>query len=201
MTIDLRRISVCVAAGAGLLALTTLSGHGPLRVSAAQTAESLVAYWPEPSRRMARMMIEKHGQPSRRSEDSLTWFGIYRGRRTVVHRTSDPANTVEQVILYRVPAAKVGVLALFDNRIKVNRNASEMSVRSESVRTNFLVLNLAHEVASGFRTAGEAQEFRERQTRLAAAGKSSRYREELIFEQPLTDRSGLFVLPSGVPAP
>jgi hypothetical protein len=92
---------------------------------------------------------------------------------------------VEQVVLYRVPPRKVDALALFDKRIKVNRNASEMSARAESVRTNFLLLNLAHEIASGFRTVGEAQEFRDKEMRLAETGKSSRYRERLLFEEPL----------------
>lgn len=202
MNIDLRRMFRLCAVGVGLLAATSVSGRDwPIRVGSGEKAESIVADWPEPSRRTALAMIEKHGQPNRRDEFSLTWFGLYRGRRTVVHRSNSSAGVVEQVVLYRVPAAKAGALALFDDRIEVDRSAAEMAARSESVRTNFLLLNLAHEIASGFRTVAEAQQFRERQMRLAAAGKSSRYRDGLIFEQPIAVRPGLSVLPGSVDAP
>lgn len=197
MNIDLRGMFVRCVAGVCLLAATAMIGEGRLAgAAAAGKAESAVADWPEPSRLMALAMIEKHGQPDRRSDDALTWFGLYRGRRTVVHRTSSRGDVVEQVVLYRVPAAKTGAVALLDPRIKADRDASELSARTESVKTSFLLLNLAHEVASGFRDVAAAQEFRDRQVRLANTGKSSRYRESLIFEAPLP-----LVLPAGEKAP
>lgn len=186
MNIDLRRMLWRCAAGVGLLAVTAMSGRDwPLHAGAAGKAESIVADWPERSRLTAQAMIEKHGQPNRRGMNSLTWFGLYRGRRTIVHRSSSGEGMVEQVVLYRVPDRKVAVLAFFDKRIKVDPIAAEMSARTESVRTNFLLLNLAHEIASGFRTVGEAQEFRDKEMRLAETGKSSRYRDGLIFEGAL----------------
>ena len=196
MNIDLRRMLVSCAAAVGLLAATSMGLRDwPLSAGAAPKAVSIVDDWPEPSRRAARAMIEMHGQPDRRSEDTLTWFGLYRGRRTVVHRSYSPDAVVEQVVLYRVPAAKGGEVSVLDGRIKIDREASELSARSESEPTNFLLLNLAHEVASGYRTVVEAQQFRDKEMRLAASGKSSRYREGLIFEEPLPSRSGLFILP------
>lgn len=184
MTIESRRRLGGYAAGVGLLAVTALVGLLPPRAAAAEKAEAIVAGWPEPSRRAALAMIDKHGQPDRRREGSLAWYGLYRGRRTVVHRSETGADAVEQVVVYRVPAEKAGAVALFDPRIKVNRRFSELSARTDGVRTSFLLLNLAHEVASGFKTVAEAQAFRDRQVRLAAAGKSSRYRDGLIFEKP-----------------
>lgn len=201
MNIDLRRTFVYFLAGVGLLAATSMNGCGPYRVRMAEKAELIVADWPEPSRLVALEMIEKNGEPDRRDDDSLTWFGLYLGRRTVVHRSSSSGDVVEQVVLYPVPAAKVAALALFDRRLAVDRNASEISVRTDSPRTNFLILNLAHEIASGFKTVDEAQQSRENQMRLALAGKSSRYRDGLIFEQPLPTRSALFILPSGAKRP
>ncbi|MDD5301743.1 MAG: hypothetical protein PHS14_01435 [Elusimicrobia bacterium] len=186
MNIDLRGMFGRCAVGVGLLVVTAMSGRDwPIRAGAAGRAESIVADWPEPSRLTARAMIEKYGQPNRRDRDSLTWFGLFRGRRTVVHRSSSGEGMVEQVVLYRVPAAKVSLLALFDRRLTVDRDASELTARTESARTNFLLLNLAHEIASGFKTVGTAQVFRDKEMRLAEAGKSSRYRDRLIFEGPL----------------
>lgn len=197
MNIDLRGAFVRCVAGIGLLVATALVGDGRLAgAAAAEKAEAVVADWPEPSRLMALAMIERHGQPDRRDDSSLTWFGLYRGRRTVVHRTSSRGDVVEQVVLYRVPAAKAGAVALFDHRIRMDRGDAELSARADSVKTSFLILNLAHDVASGFRDVASAQEFRDRQMRLANTGKSSRYRESLIFEAPLP-----LVLPGGTKAP
>jgi hypothetical protein len=201
METDLGRMFVRRAAGAALIAAAAMIGLWALPAGAAGKAESIVGDWPEPSRRMALAMIDKHGQPNRVGADAVTWFGLYRGRRTVVHRAFDAAGMVEQVVLYRVPAEKAEAVTLFDGRLKVDREAAELSARTESVRTSFLVLNLAHEVASGFRTVPAAREFRDRQMRLAQAGKSSRYRDGLIFEQPTATRPGVSVLPGGVSAP
>lgn len=194
MNIDLRRTFALGGLGAALLFVTSMR-HGPIPAAAATEAETIVAEWPAPSRRTALAMIEKHGQPNRLRTGSMTWYGLYRGRRTVVHRTDSRADVVEQVVLYRVPPEKAGAVALFDSRIKLDRRVAEMSARSESVRTNFLLLNLAHEVASGFRDVADAQALREREMRLAGSGKSSRYRDQLIFEEPLPARPGLIILP------
>lgn len=197
MTIMMRRIVGRCATGAALIALTAVGGRGWIqRALAAGKAEPIVAAWPEPSRRTALAMIEKLGEPHRADGDSLTWIGIYRGRRTVIRRSSTGEGMVEQTVLYRVPPEKVGELTRFDERLRIDRKASELSARTESVRTSFLVLNLAHEVASGFKTAENAREVRDRELRLAAAGKSSRYRDGLIFEEPLP-----MVLPARVVPP
>lgn len=187
MTIRMRRLMFgrC-ATGAALLALTMTSANG-WHVHAEPTASAMriISSWPQPSRLVARAMIEKHGQPHKRTAGSLTWYGLYRGKRTVIHRSGTPEGVVEQVVLYRVPEDKAAELAAFDERLKTDEEAAELSARTESVRTSFLVLNLAHEIASGFRDAADARDFRDRQIRLGNAGKSSPYRESLLFEQPL----------------
>lgn len=190
------------AALAGLLASAAAGGCGrPISGARAPDAERTVASWPEPSRTMALAMIEKHGQPSSVESDSLTWIGLYRGRRTVAHRSSSGEGMIEQVVLYRVPPGSVGELARFDDRLRIDEEASELSARTDSVRSSFLVLNLAHEIASGFKSASEAREFRDRQERLARAGKSSPYRDGLLFERPVPSRPGESVLPGPAGAP
>lgn len=167
----------------GVLAISV--GDRLLLAEPPARAQRIISNWPQPSRLVARAMIEKHGQPHKRTDDALTWYGLYRGKRTVVHRSATPEGVVEQVVLYRVPEDKAAAVALFDERLKADKEAAELSARTESVRTSFLVLNLAHEIASGFREVADAQSFRDRQIRLANAGKSSRYRESLLFEAPL----------------
>ena len=202
MNIEMLRRMGPSAAVAGLLAASALSGCGrPFRAAGTGKGEKAVASWPEASRRMALAMIDRHGQPDRIMAGSLTWIGLYRGRRTVVHRAPAGEGTVEQVVVYRVPAGRAADVARFDDRIGIDEASSELSARTDSVRSCFLVLNLAHEVASGFKTPDEAREFRDRQERLALAGKSSPYREGLLFERPLPSPPGASVLPGGADAP
>ncbi len=181
MTIDLRRLF-----GFALLGALAMSvGDRFLLAEPPARAQRIVSSWPQPSRLVARAMIEKHGQPHKRTADSLTWYGLYRGKRTIVHRSATPEGVVEQVVLYRVPEDKAAAVAAFDERLKADPETAELSARTESVRTSFLVLNLAHEIASGFRDAADARDFRDRQIRLSNAGKSPRYMESLLFEAPL----------------
>lgn len=164
-----------------------------------QDVASMIAEWPETSQLAAQSMIEVHGKPSRQDATSLTWFGLHRGMRTVVHREGDAV--VEQVVRYKVPAGKVDEIARFDEKIKVDREASEMSVRTDMEKTNMLYLNLAHEIASGFKTADEAKEFFQGQMRLADTGKASTYRDLLRFETRRKKTPMPFILPPGANPP
>lgn len=181
MTIALRRLFGFAVLGA----LVCSAGDRFLLAEPPARAQRIVSSWPQPSRLVARAMLEKHGQPQQRSAGALTWHGLYRGMRTVVHRSATKEGVVEQVVRYRVPEDKAAALAQFDGRLKIDRESAELSARTESVRTSFLILNLAHEIASGFREVADAQSFRDRHIRLANAGKSSRYQERLLFEESL----------------
>ncbi len=203
MTIDSRRVFRRCCVSIGLLVATMMVGLGGYAraESASNKAKSAVAEWPEASRLTALAMIERHGHPDRIDDNSLTWIGIYHGKRTVVHSSDSGEGIVEQVAIYPIPAEKVDAVTAFDKRINVDRASGELSARADDVRTDFLLLNLAHEVASGFKDTAEAQAFRDKQLQLAEAGKSSRYRSVLIFEQQLSTLPTPFVLPAGVNPP
>lgn len=183
MTLELRRLIARCLVALGILGLAALDGRD-WPAHAAEKAESVIASWPDLSRRTAEMMIEEHGKPNKIENDRMVWHGLYRGRKTVVYR-SNPEGVIEQTVNYRVPDKKVGELELLDKRLKIDRGASELTAVSDSLRTDFLLLNLAHEVASGFRSLEAAQAFRDREQKLAMAGKESRYREGLLFERPI----------------
>jgi len=181
-----RRLLARWTAVLGLLGLAAMGGRDwPVSARAADKVEEITAQWPALPKRIAEMMIEKHGQPHRRDGNALTWLGLYGGRRTVVHRANPEGGVVEQTVRYKVPEGKVAELEKLDPRLKIDRESSELSAMSDSLRTDFLLLNLAHEVASGFRGVESARSFLDRAQRLAVSGKESQYREGLLFEREI----------------
>lgn len=189
------RLAVC-----GLLAAAFAVGV-PAVAAIPSDVETYAAGWPEPSRTQAQAMIEQYGRPDRSDGASLTWIGLFGGKRTVVHRAEAGQPAFEQAVHYEVPAKKVADLTSFEPNISIDRKAAEMSVRGNSVSENLLALNLAHDVASGFKTVDEARTFRDNQLQLAQAGKSSRYRDVIIFEQPMSTISSPFSTPTGQSLP
>ena len=56
-----------------------------------------------------------------------------------------------------MPPEKFSELAKFDGSLIVERTAGEVSARCDMEATNFLALNMMHEIVSGKRTAEEAR--------------------------------------------
>lgn len=175
-------IKVCRAAVIAGLAAMLVASAAPARVSAAVKESWLASGWPEKSRDSAREMIDRHGMPNKLDGESMTWYGLYRGRRTVLQRAS---GVIQQVVIYSVPAGKVEALMSFNGDIVIDRPAGELSVFSDSVATNLLLLNLAHDIASGFISVETAKARYRSITVRADAGESMAYRRSIGFEAPL----------------
>ena len=157
--------------------------------ASAKTPENVIRKWPEAARSIARAMIEKYGLPHRYDDDALVWTNNGPWRKTVVRRAARShragmrdADFLEQTIGYEVSADAAADLRRFDRRLKIDLRRHEISARSESERTNFLVLNLADEIARGNRTVHGARAFYDRTERLAKAGKTSRYMTGFLFK-------------------
>jgi hypothetical protein len=162
--------------------------------SPARTPEAVVEKWPEGSRDVARVMIEKYGEPERFSDDALIWRDSGAWKRSVVYRSAWPRffggrdkDYLEQSIGYRVPDEAIPELGRFDKRIRVDQVSGELSARSESEPMNFLMLNLAEEIATGKRTAEDAREVYLKVVEFYEAGKSSPYLNGFVFSSD-TDR-------------
>jgi hypothetical protein len=160
------------------LAEITLSGR---------TAESIILSWPTYSYRLARLMIDKYGQPSEATDQRVIWHDNGPWKRTVVHRDA-PGRTynrsrgrLEQSVAYNVPAQKLDALARFDKSIEAAVNEGLLTASSDDESANILALNLADEVLRGRRTAREATDFRQNVSRLRDSGRSSPYFERLMF--------------------
>jgi hypothetical protein len=188
------------AAGPALLALAAATAPGSLnaqsriqdapdseRVESAssphvRTAETSIDKWPEGSLDVARVMIEKYGEPDQFSDDALVWKNNGPWKRSVVYRTAlhrlfgaQEKDYLEQSVDYRVSDDKVADLKRFDKRVHFDQITGELSARSESEPLNFLALNLAEEIAVGKRGVEDAREVYRKEKEFYEAGKSSPY--------------------------
>ena len=76
-------------------------------------------------------------------------------------------------------------LKRFDARLEVSAIRGQLSARSESETTNFLVVNLADEIITNARGVKDARDFYSKTVRLSKAGKWSPYLDRFLF--PIRD--------------
>lgn len=163
----------------------------------ARSPEMVIQKWSKSVQTEARMLMDRYGQPNTVEDDKLVWTDNGPWKRTIMHKEGQTRSMIgrsrdhlEQVISREVPEDKVADLQKFDKRIKVDRDAGELSSRSDSERMNFLTLNLADDIIKGQRTVADARSFAKQIQSLEKAGKSSPYLDGLIFtmqngEQPV----------------
>jgi hypothetical protein len=205
-----------LAAGLGILALCALGARAELPSPASdspgrqsstsvQTPETAIARWPAVSQSEARVLISKYGEPNTFDDDRLVWYDNGEWRRTVVYRKAPQGfmglhsrDVLEQSVAYPVPDAKLADLKRFDDRLKYDSAAGELSSLSENESLNYLALNLADEIVADKRTPQEARDFLRKTIKLAQSGKSSAYTQGLLFQpvQKPTPR-----IPGEEPAP
>lgn len=153
------------------------------------SAEALIRNWPEAPRATARAMIAKYGEPNSGTTRALRWIANGPWEKTIAHRSAWPhilgtrtGDSLEQTVACRFPDEKTEDLRRFDVRLELSGSVGRMSARSESESMNFLILNLAHEIAVGARSVKSAREFIRRTEALSKAGKSSAYTEGLLYQ-------------------
>ncbi len=175
-----------------LLLLTAFQSAGspqvpkrPIAKAGAATLESAIRRWPRSARLAAAMLIEKYGEPSHCTGSAMVWIKNAPWRETVVYNPRAlgkmSAHFLEQTVAYRIPADKAGVLERFDRRLAVNEIQGRLSARSDSEAMNFMLINLADEIAAGKRSAASARAFLRRTERLSESGKSSPYMNRFLF--------------------
>jgi len=162
---------------------------GPAAPNPQLSAQVITQYWPKLPKKAAALMIAKYGNPGYLDNDSLIWCDNGPWKRTIVHREGNrgrfmtrSAAFLEQVVSYRVPLGKFAELERFDPRLVPNRSLEEITMRSESEQTNFLVLNLADEIIVGLKDAKEAKRFYAQALEMAKSGKSSPYTKTLRYQ-------------------
>lgn len=173
-------------AGAAALAVIAAGCRTVGSFDAAQRgslAESIIAVWSPSSRIMAAGLIEAYGPPDAVAAGALGWRDKGGWKRIVLWDSDESprAGGLEQTVAYWVQEDERGTLETLSGGVRVSRDGSEMSARSDSEGLNRLALNLADEVRRGVRDPEGARRFYERTAALAAAGKSSRYMQRILF--------------------
>lgn len=157
-------------------------------------AQSVISSWPPTSQGVAKVMIEKYGQPNEFTASMLLWRNSGNWKRIIVHRDAIPHNfpqphsdVLEQVVDYKVPAGKFSDLARFDGSVAAHRTKGELSAMCDKEEMNHLALNLARDIIEGKKSVDEARRFYAQTVKTSMAGKESEYTKDLLFKPAFGD--------------
>jgi hypothetical protein len=145
--------------------------------------------WPDASRAVAKDLMRTYGAPEDAAAGMLLWGARGPFKRMTVFKDPVPhnfpqphADVVEQVVDAKIPAGKVGELAMFSGSLLVDRTKGELAARCADEQTNMLLLNLAMDVVNGAKTADQARQA------LAVAAAAGEYPAKLAFDPPQGDQ-------------
>ena len=190
--IDRRRaLALGAAVGASVWGATRAQAAvGPAKIEAGDVAE-ITREWPEAARAAAADMLRKYGPPQEATARLLVWRDNGPWKRTVVHRdAADHAfatphkDVLEQVVEYKVPLNFFNALAVYNGSVLADRTRGELTAHCDKETTNFLALNLAHDIIRGRLTAEQAREAHTRALQELMAGKSPDYTQKLMIGSP-----------------
>ncbi|HXH73467.1 MAG TPA: hypothetical protein VNJ08_00780 [Bacteriovoracaceae bacterium] len=144
--------------------------------------------WPETAKLAAHSMISKYGPPKEATPSMLIWEKTGPFKRTIVYKQETShrfpfahKDVLEQVVDYRVPAAKVDELFKFNGSLKIDRTRGELSSRCDKEAMNLLALNLADEVIRDMRSVEDARKEFASAAQTYMIGNANRYNTALMF--------------------
>jgi hypothetical protein len=153
-----------------------------------KSVDNLIDSWPETSKRAAREMMDKYGQPNESTQSLLIWNNNGPWKRTIVYKEEvrhlfpmPHMDVVEQVLDYKVPAEMVDEITMYDGSVVFKRTNGEIAARCDREMANMLALNLANDVATGKRTSEDARKFYAETMMQAMNGQASDYTQKLTF--------------------
>jgi hypothetical protein len=150
---------------------------------------SVLEHWPKKSNRLAELLIHSYGMPHEATQTMLIWYYNSPWKKTILHRDGAYHNMphshvdiLEQTIDAKVSPEVCSEIMKFDGSIMINRTRGEMTAYCESERANTFILNLAHDIALGRKTAREARKVLMQSEDLFRNVWPNPYREALQFE-------------------
>jgi len=142
------------------------AGSQPVKTDSADRSDvkKLIADWPNRPSLGANQMLAKYGAPQEATAEKLVWHNQGPYKRIVVTRLEIPhdfpkphMDFMAHTIDYRVPADKANALMAYDGSVTIDRTAGEISARCDLEGHNILTLNLAHDIATGKKSAEQAR--------------------------------------------
>jgi hypothetical protein len=144
--------------------------------------------WPRESREAAQLVLTQYGEPDEATVTQLTWHKCGPWKRIVATRQYYTHNfpmphidCIESFLDYRVPPEKYNDLARFDGSVIVERTAGEVSARCHDEQSNFLALNLMHDIVTGAKTVDQARRYYAEEVANFRRRKPTPYMEGLRF--------------------
>jgi hypothetical protein len=145
--------------------------------------------WPQASKTALRDITQKYGLPTSATPIMAVWQNNGPWKYTIVYGSevqhSFPAphtDVLEQFIDYKVPAEKVGDLAMFDGSLIVARTPGLLAAWCDREENNFIAINLANEIVTGKTTVEEARHKLSQEATNVKQGKTSTYGQSFMFE-------------------
>ncbi|WP_164219716.1 hypothetical protein [Virgibacillus sp. YIM 98842] len=163
----------------------------PVNTVDLEFAKKMIEDSPATARMVCEHTIDMYGPPHEAVSSMLIWYDNGPWKRTIVYHEEVPhdfpephIDVLEQYIDYHVPADQVGIIALIDGSIVIDRTRGEVAVHCDNEGANILSLNMMHEVVTGKRTPEEAREFIAKEISKYLLGHPAPYAEQFQFELP-----------------
>lgn len=153
------------------------------------SAQSTITGWPKVPKEVAMKTIQKYGQPDEVTPTMLMWHDNGPWKHTIIFREEfkhdfpvPHTDLLQQFIDYKVPLDKYDDMAMYDGSVVIERTNGLISARCDKEEANFLAINLAHDVATGRRSAAEARKFYAESVTKLMAGEKPPYTQSLQFK-------------------
>jgi hypothetical protein len=163
-------------------------GKKPMKKMNMAQMNKMMNGWPKASKDAVMFMTDKYGAPMHMTEHMAMWGQTGQWKRTIVYNHEvkhdfpmPHTDVMQQFIDYKVPLDKYDDLAMYDGSVVVERTNGEISARCDKEAANFLALNLAHEIATGARTAEDGRRMYAEQIMAKLAMKPAPYTEKLMW--------------------
>jgi hypothetical protein len=125
--------------------------------------DGLIANWPQESRTAAMAMQAKYGPPDSSTSDQLIWRDQDPFAEIIVFKSGTPhafptqhMDVLAQSIYFNADADDLDELTSFRGNIKVDHARGLMTAKCKDEASNFLALNLAHDILTGQKSVVEA---------------------------------------------
>ncbi len=153
---------------------------------------NIIVYWPEDAKEIARAVIDKYGEPNEATPSMLIWYNNGPWKKTIVyrdtHRHEFPtphSDGLEQFIDHEIPMEKCCELSAFNGSLAFSRTRGEISSCCHDEPSNFLAINLAHDIIRDKKTFEQARRYYAQSMMKHRQNRAVSYMEKLQFAPEL----------------